>query len=97
MADIELVIKIPEKEYNMILLSDKTVMANRVSKEAMMYAIKNSTPLPKDHGRLKDVDWIYNHTPSHWDDEDGSPCVTWEEIYDAPTIIKADKAESEVV
>lgn len=45
MTEVELVIKIPEEQYNMILLSDKTAMAECVSKEAMMYAIKNSTPL----------------------------------------------------
>ena len=46
MADIELVIKIPEEEYRWIKKSDKTVFADVASKECMLHAIKNGTPLP---------------------------------------------------
>ena len=56
MADVELVVRIPEEEYNRITKSDNTVFANVVSKEAMMYAIKNGTVLPEGHGRLGDLD-----------------------------------------
>lgn len=45
MADIELVIKIPEEEYRLIKKSDKTVFADVASKECMLHAIKNGTPL----------------------------------------------------
>lgn len=58
MADIELVIKIPEDEYGWIIKSDATVFANISSKECMLHAIKNGTPLPKGHGRLKDENEI---------------------------------------
>lgn len=54
MADIELVIKIPEDEYRWIIKSDKTVFADIASKECMLHAIKNGTPLPKGHGDLVD-------------------------------------------
>ena len=47
MADIELVIKIPEEEYRWMMKSDKTVFADVASKECMLYAIKNGTPLDK--------------------------------------------------
>jgi hypothetical protein len=50
MADIELVIKIPEEIY----LSAKTEML--CGAEVIVNAIKNGTPLPKGHGRLIDAD-----------------------------------------
>lgn len=55
MADIELVIKVPEEEYRWIMKSEKTVFADVASKECMLHAIKNGTPLPKGHGRLIDI------------------------------------------
>lgn len=54
-GEIELVIKIPEEEYRWIKKSDKTVFADVASKECMLHAIKNGTPLPKGHGNLKDM------------------------------------------
>ena len=83
MADIELVIKIPESIWVAIqngeycgILDDRTYNA-----------IKNGTPLPKGHGRLIDADalwkkWVFD-------------AIGKQEIDDAPTIIEADKAESE--
>ena len=53
---MRVVINISEEEYNNITKSDKNAFADFVSKEAMMYAIKNGTPLPKNHGRLIDAD-----------------------------------------
>ena len=44
---IELVIKIPEEQYLLILESHRNSAATFVSKEAMMYSIKNGTLLPK--------------------------------------------------
>lgn len=55
MADREVVIKIPEEQYKYILKSDNSAFADLVSKEMMMYAIKNGTPLPERHGDLKDM------------------------------------------
>lgn len=55
MAYIELVIKIPEEGYRWIKKSDKTVFADVASKECMLHAIKNGTPLPKGHGDLVDI------------------------------------------
>lgn len=80
MADIELVIKIPEDEYNIIKKS-KAPMG------WVEHLIANGTPLPKGHGRLIDADalwkkWVFD-------------AIGKQEIDDAPTIIEADKAESE--
>ena len=50
--------------------------------------IKNSTPLPKGHGRLIDADalwkkWVFD-------------AIGKQEIDEAPTIIESNKAETEV-
>lgn len=52
MADIELVIKIPEKVYKSIL--DINALGCGVSD--IKNIIRNCTPLPKGHGRLGDLD-----------------------------------------
>ena len=49
MADIELVIKIPDEQYSLIMQSHRNGIESFVDKETMMYAIKNGTPLPKGH------------------------------------------------
>ena len=49
-------------------------------------AFKDATPLPKGHGRLKDVD---HYIKMQWEHPDYSL------IDDEPTIIEADKAENE--
>jgi hypothetical protein len=60
MADVELMIKIPEEEYRWIKQSDKTVFADVASKECMLHAIKNGKPIPNYHGKLKDADELYS-------------------------------------
>ena len=51
-------------------------------------AIHDSTPLPKGHGRLIDADAI-------WDIYHSNDYDFYEALDDAPTIIEADRAESE--
>ena len=75
---IELVIKIPEDEYQNILLTGKANFCT-------VNAIQSGTILPKGHGRLKDVDaglknCMYAYEIEYWDEE-------------VPTIIEADKVE----
>jgi hypothetical protein len=99
MADIKLVIKISEEEYKWIIQSEKTVFADIASKECMLHAIKNGTPLPKGHGKLIDSNILKGHI-------DKLPCLPDGNfagnhsalkalINMQPTIIEADKAESE--
>lgn len=80
MAYIELVIKIPEEEYNIIKESDESsgpmILAERL--------IKKGTPLPKWHGRLIDVDEIPGD--SSWDE-------FADRLDETPTIIEANKEE----
>lgn len=54
MADIELVIKIPENVYKNIQSLDWKNIGRWSSEE--LKAIHNGTPLPKGHGRLIDAD-----------------------------------------
>lgn len=92
MADIELVIKIPEEIYNDIQSRDWKNGEWIFSEE--WKAIHKGTPLPKGHGNLKDVSNLLTVTDIR---SDGSEFtyVSYSEIEGAPTIIEADKAESE--
>lgn len=51
---MKVVIDIPDEQYEFIKRSDETAFAIVSSKECMLYAIKNGTPLPKGHGDLID-------------------------------------------
>lgn len=57
MADIELVIRIPEKEYD-VIKSDHYNTFPADMKMWGMESIRNGTPLPEGHGRLIDADWL---------------------------------------
>ena len=54
MADIELVIKIPEEMYKWIY--DVNKFSNDYGMGDFIDLIKNGIPLPKEHGRLIDAD-----------------------------------------
>lgn len=87
----EIVIKISEEQYNMILLSNETAISDFVSKEAMMYAIKNGTVLPKGHGRLIDADEIQFENNEF--DTYSDYCRAFDAIDQAERIIEADRSE----
>ena len=79
MADIEVVIKISEEDYK--------------RGTAMASAIRNGTPLPKGHGRLIDADALRCENADF--DTYNDYCTMFDEIDIAPTIIEADKGETE--
>lgn len=81
MADIELVIKIPEETY-IHLCNDESIGASLLIENA----IRSGTSLPKGHGRLIDADAL----PLQYIDEanHGSNFIKI-----APTIIEADEGE----
>ena len=100
MADIELIIKIPEEEYRNICLMSKDGIGM-----ALYDWVANGTPLPKGHGRLVDADVFEKRlmdARSYYigekaDDFDlrfaaGLKSAA-ERLVDAPTIIEADKGE----
>ena len=85
---MQIIIDIPEDVY-------KRTVSHREFKDlndcvTTIKALENGTPLPKGHGRLIDADVLID-----------SLGISDRDIYcedvieDAPTIIKADKAESE--
>ena len=83
MSDIELVIKIPEEDFERC----KKRFQMRIN--IMGDAIANGTPLPKGHGRLIDADAL------NFNADYNEPLISKLDFDCAPTIIEADKAESE--
>lgn len=94
MADIELVIKIPEEVWNKAKEYGHLDMCGIELSESIM----NGTPLPKGHGRLIDADRLKIDNPLHLSLD--IPYVTEDTVEgvidNAPTIIEKDKLESEV-
>ncbi len=107
---IELVIKIPEEEYDECIMQVKMIEQEGIYYESSNYTLKkyitNGTPLPKGHGRLGDLDELEK------DIINGIRSGNYEEGYEqyghinnmddcvecvkfAPTVIEADKAENE--
>ncbi len=90
MADIELVIKIPEEAY-VHLRNGGSIGASLMIENA----IKNGTPLPKGHGVLIDADELYE---DFIDGTEGYDCHTWtrieigDSIENAHKIIEAEKS-----
>jgi hypothetical protein len=88
MADIELVIKIPEEDFERC----KKKLQMRLN--VMAIAIAKGTPLPKGHGRLIDESDLLNKieledNDSNREDNVGE-IITLEDIDFIPTIIPAD-------
>lgn len=98
MADIELVIKIPEEEYRWIIKSDKTVFADVASKECMLHSIKNGMPLPKGHGDLIDRSVLKNKIVA-WLPPDPCGCEEKEYPFETDIIVSTlmEIDESEVI
>ena len=88
MSDLQLVIKIPEELKNKIdNANDDNYRTYQWWFETTLYcAIKDGTPLPKEHGRLIDADVLVDGM-----EDDYEFC---EVVNATPTIIEADK-ESE--
>ena len=97
MADIELVIKIPEEMYKWVC--DVNKFSNDYGTADFIDLIKNGTPLPKGHGRLVDADALEKKMCDR-EEELGDDRALWEssavsvalDMF-APTIIEADRSE----
>jgi hypothetical protein len=83
MADIELVIKIPEEMWEKI---KEGYVPLGISKY-----LKNGTPLPKGHGDLIDADEIQFENTEF--ETYGDYCIAFDAIDTATPIIEADKVE----
>ncbi len=95
MANIELVIKISEKEYINIKNAINSLIENGVERASMSkvcLAILNGTPLPKRHGRLIDVDeLLISERPNGFEDDVWKESHIYKLLSNASTIIEADK------
>lgn len=100
METVEVVIRIPKRTYDRV--SERGIIAFGDDAYYIGHAIKNGTVLPKGHGRLGDLDSLYE------DVTNGIKAGNYEEGYEgyenindmddivdaikyAPTIIEADK------
>ena len=95
---MQIVIDIPDKYYKMIIDEKSEIESLTYPEEdAFMpdLAIINGTPLPKGHGRLKDENEIKRMIEESKVDSEHSKTFAENIIRFAPTIIEADKAESE--
>ena len=95
---MKIVIDIPDKAYGVIKYFESALDSNYKKEDKLstilIKAVLNGTPLPKGHGRLIDVSDLMPDS----DYEDGLfYAVSIGQINLAPTIIEADKAESEEV
>lgn len=100
MADIELVIKIPEEDYK------KIIEYGECDYLRIINAIENGTLFPKGHGRLGDLDKLIRAMKERNNDNGGEPLNAVDRGYDLAfqhiieeskecVILKADKVESE--
>ena len=93
MADIELVVKIPEEAYKLL----KNEGVDWLGAEHILNAVANGTPLPKGHGDIIDRNKIEYMKAIHdlkYGEITASECAT-KIKYSAPTIIEADKEQSD--
>ena len=100
MSDIELVIKIPEEDYE--IMKHNIAVNNPLcplSQEEMVSKVANGIPLPKGHGDLKDEREVVSILLKYAHSEQGRRFANFlvSEIKDAPTIIEADKGVLEKI
>ncbi len=92
MADIELVIKIPEEYYKSIKDDAKKFLSKGMKVPSLYEKVIKGTPLPKGHGRLIDENDLW------FEDIDDISCVTQRNIENAPTIVEAaDECDEEKI
>lgn len=93
MADIELVIKIPEGLKNEFESEQWTALSCMEMKEALIHG----TPLPKGHGALKDADEVFAVMERNLDMQDLYLPVHFKQfaLDEAKTIVPSDKEGAE--
>lgn len=94
MAEIELVIKIPEEEYEMIVNSEDCGL------HTLTRAVAHGTLLPKGHGRIVDIgkiekDKIESYNPLIYLTVGGEfiEAINLDYLNSLPTIIDTDKGD----
>ena len=94
MADIKLVIKIPEEIYKSSQILD---VKHEDVIQIPLEVIANGTPLPKGHGRLIDADALTYRQTHHGNYYTPFELIDRNRLNNAPTIIEADNEEKEDV
>ena len=84
---MKVVIDIPDDIYNDI----KDGYSCQEYADILFNLISNGVALPKGHGDLVELDWIYNECTGYHTDYAGSYCYKWADIKKAPPVIEADK------
>ena len=94
---MQIVIDIPEEQYELARHGNKSY----TTELELMNAVANGTPLPKGHGRLKDVDAFLSKVKADREHSVYSRSWTADDVLTAldnsyaPTIIEADRGEEE--
>lgn len=91
---MQIMIDIPKEQYNTIK-SDLYNTFPSEMKKCGLEAIRNGVPLPEGHGRLIDADELKTAFPTCDNSLDIKVASVRAAINHTPTIIEADKAESE--
>jgi hypothetical protein len=96
MADIELIVKIPHSLYANL----SKIQRGSIASKRILECVCNGTPLPKGHGRLIDADKLNRKKKYCFQTESGAfPKSEWfikaDDLFSAPTIIEADKGDTE--
>lgn len=89
---MKLVIEIDDKTYELVkLFKSECLTPEREAKidDPFFRAVLNGTPLPKGHGRLKDVDYVKKQFNGK-EGDDFTAFHFYEAIDNAPVIIPAD-------
>ena len=96
MADIELVIKIPEVFYEALRKTDMMVSGQR-SMSVIYNAVAKGTPLPKGHGKIIDYGYVVDAIDDWVNAEEyrytNATDYLRKRVANTPTIIEADESE----
>ena len=85
---MQIVINIDDEDYDDITLTGENIINLGVLLD-LREAVRNGTPLPKGHGRIGDLDRLYNVF-----DKNVVSADAFKELFDyAPTIIEAESEE----
>lgn len=84
---MKLVIDLPEEDFRW----NGKLNICWCSFERLIQIVSNGTPLPKGHGRLKDIDRLESH--DEYDGQGFTKSVYKDDIDNAPTIIEGSDSE----
>lgn len=94
---MQIVIEISDSLYSKLIDMNSDSDTCSFNESTLVESIQHGTPLPKNHGRFIDADeLLISERPKGIADDVWKESHIYKLLSDAPTIIEADKAESEV-